>query len=530
MSTLPVVLYQAPHEKKAVERLVRFCKELDGTEVQVFTAPEPEGMRYPEVANWSFRYVAERMKGQAFIWIEADVSPLKAGWAAALSKEYERVGKEYLYAGHMNPPFDNFSGVGVQGPNAFDHAPIGFKSGGFDEFIVCAHPDKIGRTELIRHSYGTYDANGDVTLHEFPRDMGVIGDKAVLFHKDQKQGLLDVILPGRGYENIALNASTTGDAGDIFVMLATLKHTGKQCDVYLRDHSDTAGIVHRAHLVKPLIELQPYINSVRIWKRETLHWESEKFRRYGYINNGLNLAQNHAQAAIRDGFISSMPDVSEPWLSVDPDTSYAGRVVINRSPRYNNPQFPWGEVVRHFGSKLVFIGLAEEHARFCEAFGQVEYQSTKDFLQAARMIAGSDLFIGNQSACMTIAEGLKHPRIQEVCLTHPDCIYPGNTWAQYVADGVVNLPDGTVLEGKRLRTEKKTHITPPKGWQYAGYPACPVYELLVKEVAKRENLSTDEASERVYEFNANRCPDFFADHGERARLLKFQQALENSKS
>jgi hypothetical protein len=530
VSTLPVVLYQAPHEKKAVERLVRFCKELDGTEVQVFTAPEPEGMRYPEVANWSFRYVAERMKGQAFIWIEADVSPLKAGWAAALSKEYERVGKEYLYAGHMNPPFDNFSGVGVQGPNAFDHAPIGFKSGGFDEFIVCAHPDKIGRTELIRHSYGTYDANGDVTLHEFPRDMGVIGDKAVLFHKDQKQGLLDVILPGRGYENIALNASTTGDAGDIFVMLATLKHTGKQCDVYLRDHSDTAGIVHRAHLVKPLIELQPYINSVRIWKRETLHWESEKFRRYGYINNGLNLAQNHAQAAIRDGFISSMPDVSEPWLSVDPDTSYAGRVVINRSPRYNNPQFPWGEVVRHFGSKLVFIGLAEEHARFCEAFGQVEYQSTKDFLQAARMIAGSDLFIGNQSACMTIAEGLKHPRIQEVCLTHPDCIYPGNTWAQYVADGVVNLPDGTVLEGKRLRTEKKTHITPPKGWQYAGYPACPVYELLVKEVAKRENLSTDEASERVYEFNANRCPDFFADHGERARLLKFQQALENSKS
>ena len=530
MSTLPVVLYQAPHEKKAVERLVRFCKELDGTEVQVFTAPEPEGMRYPEVANWSFRYVAEHMKGQAFIWIEADVSPLKAGWAAALSKEYKRVGKEYLYAGHMNPPFDNFSGVGVQGPNAFDHAPIGFKSGGFDEFIVCAHPDKIGRTELIRHSYGSYDVNGDVTLHEFPRDMEVVGDEAVLFHKDQKQGLLDVILPGRGYENNALNASTTGDAGDIFVMLATLKHTGKQCDVYLRDHSDTAGIVHRTHLVKPLIEAQPYINSVRIWKRETLHWESEKFRRYGYINNGLNLAQNHAQAAIRDGFISSMPDVSEPWLSVDPDTSYAGRVVINRSPRYNNPQFPWGEVVKHFGSKLVFIGLVEEHARFCEAFGQVEYQSTKDFLQAARMIAGSDLFIGNQSACMTIAEGLKHPRIQEVCLTHPDCIYPSNTWAQYVADGVINLPDGTVLEGKRLRTEKKTRITPPKGWQYTGYPACPVYELLVNEVAKRENLPTDEASERVYEFNANRCPDFFADHSERARLLKFQKALENSKS
>lgn len=526
MNTLPVVLYQAPHEKKAVERLVRFCKELDGTEVRVFTAPEPENMRYPEVANWSFRYVAEQMKGKAFIWIEADASPLKAGWAAALSKEYERIGKEYLYAGHMNPPFDNFSGIGVQGPNAFDHAPIGFKSGGFDEFIVCAHPDKIGRTELIRHSYGSYDANGDATLHEFPRDMQVIGGEAVLFHKDQKQGLLNVVLPGRGYENNVLNASTTGDAGDIFVMLATLKHTGKQCDVYLRDHPDTAGIVHRAHLVKPLVEAQPYINSVRIWKRETLHWESEKFRRYGYINNGLCLAHNHAQAAIRDGFISSMPDVSEPWLSVDPDTTYRNRVIVNRSPRYNNPRFPWSEVVKHFGEMIVFIGLAEEHARFCEAFGQVEYQPTKDFLQAARMIAGSALFIGNQSACMTIAEGLKHPRIQEVCLTHPDCIYPGDTGAQYIADSVINLPDGTVLEGKRPRMEKKTHITPPKGWIYLN-GASPCFELLVREVAKRENLTIGEAEDVVYDANVERCPAFFADQGEQARLLKFQQALEN---
>ena len=528
MKNLPVVLYQAPHEKKAVERLVRFCKELDSTEVRVFTAPEPEGMRYPEVANWSFRYVAEQMKGQAFIWIEADASPLKAGWAATISEEYERIGKEYLYAGHMNPPFDNFSGIGVQGPNAFDHAPVGFKSGGFDEFIVCAHPEKIGRTELIRHSYGTYDANGDATLHEFPRDMSVIGDEAVLFHKDQKQGLLNAVLPGRGFENDALNVSTAGDAGDIFVMLATLKHTGKQCDVYLRDHPHTAGIVHRAHLVKPLVEAQPYINSVRIWKREPLHWESENFRRYRYINNGLNLAHNHAQAAVRDGFVSSMPDVSKPWLTVDPDTSYAGRVVVNRSPRYNNPRFPWKEVVKHFGERIIFIGLTEEYSKFCEQFGYVEYRLPPNFLEAARMIAGSDLFIGNQSACMTIAEGLKHPRIQEVCLTHPDCIYPGSTGAQYVADGVITLPDGTVLRGVRPKREKKIHTTPPGNWRYGG-GASPCFELLVREVAKRENLTIGDAEDAVYDANVERCPAFFADHGDQAQFLRVQQALENYK-
>lgn len=524
---LPIVLFQAPHERRAVERLVRFCRKLDGTEVRVFTAPEPEGMRYPEVANWSFRYVAEQMKGQAFIWIEADSPPLVAGWAQKITDEYHLVGKEYLYPAQLNPPFDNFTGIGVQGPNAFEHAPVGFTTGGFDEWIVTHYPELVGRTDLIRHSYGRYDANGDATLHEFPRDMAVIGDKAVLFHKDQKLSLLPITLPGQGFEDETLAVSSTGDIGDIIVMLATLKHTGKPCDVYLRDHPHTAGITHRMHLIKPLIEAQPYINSVRIWKRETLHWESEKFRPYGYVNNGNNLAHNHAQAAVRDKFISSMPDVSTPWLTVEPDTSYAGRVIINRTPRYDNSLFPWAEIVRHYGEKLLFIGLQDEWNRFCDAFGQVNYELPKNFLQVARMIAGCELFIGNQSSCMTVAEGLKHPRIQESSLDHPDCIYPGNTGAQYVGDGVVTLPDGTVLKGNRPPVDRKTHITPPQLWQYGSYPASPVFELLVCEVRVKEQVSEAEAANRVYTANVERCPRFFADASEQARMLRFQRAKEN---
>jgi hypothetical protein len=427
----------------------------------------------------------------------------------------------------MNPPFDNFTGIGVQGPNAFEHAPIGFTTGGFDEWIVTHYPERVGRTDLIRHSYGSYDANGDATLHEFPRDMAVIGDKAVLFHKDQKLSLLPIILPGEEFEDETLAVSSTGDIGDIIVMLATLKHTGKPCDVYLRDHPHTAGITHRMHLIKPLIEAQPYINSVRIWKRETLHWESERFRPYGFVNNGYNLAHNHAQAAMRDGFISSMPGVSTPWLTVEPDTAYAGRVIINRTPRYNNGLFPWAEIVRHYGARLLFIGLPDEWNRFCDAFGQVNFELPKSFLQVARMIAGCDLFIGNQSSCMTVAEGLKHPRIQESSLDHPDCVYPGNTGAQYVGDGVVTLPDGTVLKGKRPPTDRKTHITPPRLWQYGSYPASPTFELLVREVVVKEQVSEAEAANRVYEANAERCPAFFADHSEQVKMLRFQRAKDN---
>jgi hypothetical protein len=201
MNTLPIVLFRAPQEVMAVDRLSLFCKELDGTNMNVhFNDIEPAGMVYPEVANYCFRQTAYFYRGKPFIWIEADCVPLKAGWAQALTDEYYRQGKEYLYPLQFNPPHDVFAGIGVQGPNAYEHAPENEKRVGFDEVIVRQHPELIGRTELIRHSYGTYDEKGDVTLHEFPRDLDVVGDKAVLFHKDKKQGLMNIVLPGRGFE------------------------------------------------------------------------------------------------------------------------------------------------------------------------------------------------------------------------------------------------------------------------------------------------------------------------------------------
>ena len=54
---------------------------------------------------------------------------------------------------------------------------------------------------------------------------------------------------------------------------------------------------------------------------------------------------------------------------------------------------------------------------------EVIYTPTKNFLEVAQLIAGSKLFIGNQSAPYAVAEGLKHNSILEVTLPSPDCIY-----------------------------------------------------------------------------------------------------------
>ena len=46
------------------------------------------------------------------------------------------------------------------------------------------------------------------------------------------------------------------------------------------------------------------------------------------------------------------------------------------------------------------------------------------FCEAARVIKASSFFIGNQSVCNAIANGLHHPSLTEVCPYACDCILP----------------------------------------------------------------------------------------------------------
>ena len=52
----------------------------------------------------------------------------------------------------------------------------------------------------------------------------------------------------------------------------------------------------------------------------------------------------------------------------------------------------------------------------------VKYIEVNNALDVAKFIAGSKLFVGNQSSCKAIAEGLKHPRLVEVSRSWPDAM------------------------------------------------------------------------------------------------------------
>jgi hypothetical protein len=131
-------------------------------------------------------------------------------------------------------------------------------------------------------------------------------------------------------------------------------------------------------------------------------------------------------------------EINKPWIKVDPDPFTKNRIVFNRSHRYRNLKFPWEKILKHFGSRSVFIGTDKEHEDFCEIAGDIEYYKTESCLDVAKAIEGSDFFVGNQSSSFWIAAGLRKPLLQEVFTPAPNSIIPYEG-AWYCRDGNIDF-------------------------------------------------------------------------------------------
>lgn len=137
-------------------------------------------------------------------------------------------------------------------------------------------------------------------------------------------------------------------------------------------------------------------------------------------------------------------DISlDPWLNAEPDR--VSPIVINRASRWHGFDFPWRQVVETFHDEIVFIGLPEEHFAFQKEFGKVFFVPCEDLAQAAQIIAGADLYIGNQSACNAIANALGKRSVLEVCPYAPDCFVDRNR-SFFSLNGEVDIE----ADGKRL--------------------------------------------------------------------------------
>jgi ADP-heptose:LPS heptosyltransferase len=100
-----------------------------------------------------------------------------------------------------------------------------------------------------------------------------------------------------------------------------------------------------------------------------------------------------------------------PWLTVPETKKIPGRtVVINRTERWlpTTPSPQWAKWKSEgMEQAAVFVGLPNEYEEFKRVMGwDLPHYQTPNMLDIAEIIAGCDLFIGNQSSALAIAIGL----------------------------------------------------------------------------------------------------------------------------
>ena len=167
-------------------------------------------------------------------------------------------------------------------------------------------------------------------------------------------------------------------------------------------------------LFKPLLESQDYIHSVEFHTGQEVGVDLNAFR--------LRMRENHrretlAQMQLRSHGVPES-ELQEPWLRVNKRESYD--VIVNLTERYRNPQFPWREVYVKYGDRMGFVGTDKEHALFQQNVGTCPKVQTNSLLDLAQVIAGSKLFVGNQSLPLAIAHAMHHPTVCEMSRTGID--------------------------------------------------------------------------------------------------------------
>lgn len=174
-------------------------------------------------------------------------------------------------------------------------------------------------------------------------------------------------------------------------------------------------------LLKPLLEEQDYIRHVLPWQGQTIHVDLDELRQ---VNVGMPYGSIHRWPFYK--WPDMACDLSVPWLRIPrdylPHEELVDKVIVNRTSRYHNGFINYFFLQKH-QDRLVFAGMPDEHAAFCKEWElEIPHLKVDNFLQLAIAMKSCKFFLGNQSVCYGIAEGLKIPRLLEVCPFAPNVI------------------------------------------------------------------------------------------------------------
>lgn len=241
----------------------------------------------------------------------------------------------------------------------------------------------------------------------------------------------------------------SGDAGDVIYSLPVIKSLGGGVLFLSTDNrhpwpantrwAQSGGDPSWAGSLATLIDRQPYI-----WRTLFTHGfpfstdvDLNKFREF-YRTPRPEIWDSLFTLHCKAFDVKYAQD--EPWLQIEEVRRVEGRdIVVNRTERFLNPDFPWQDLVRKYGKRMVFLGTPVEHAKFAQ-FGTIPRVPTANLLEVAQVIAGGKLFIGNQSCPLSIAIGLGKNHVVEAWRKNANCRFNRKSQIHWL-EGPLTIPE-----------------------------------------------------------------------------------------
>ncbi len=226
----------------------------------------------------------------------------------------------------------------------------------------------------------------------------------------------------------------SGDLGDIIFSLPTIKALGGGI-LYLDPqgglneplvtwgngrYNQTRLNEQSIYNIKPLLELQPYIERIELLKPGIkVDYNLDRFRQH--------IGQACITKAHLDAFGQSAIWMKDPWLFLDTTRSYdvpARDILVVRTFRMHGNQAFWEMYPDEYIKRSVFVGAPKEYEIFNETFSfDIPFWDLKGILALAEAINGCSLFVSNQTLGHAIAEGFKKNLIQEVYRIAPISVF-----------------------------------------------------------------------------------------------------------
>lgn len=407
---------------------------------------------FPYGYNFRFETAARHIQNNRkmpWLWLDPRSVPMQKGWLREIEEAYFRAKKQFMGfpVNSANPTISPVAVYPATLPKFFYQRLISKRGTPFE--ISCADilSQNTHKTTLI---WAQPMIGGEVRC--LPQD---VPHGTVLVHTQAAKMLTAALrgepVPEQSKPVTSVTESVTtvlppsraayyhsGQLGDVIYALAAIKIAGggKLLLGPKQRKTSPAGnpIKEEAfQLIEPLLKEQPYLSSVTYssrypgtdnafdLNRYRNNWDDTELRKRTGISS---IAAIHAYTL---GCLEKFrPDVT--WLTVS-NPIRSGMFTVHRSERYHDDTFPWELIVSRYAGRLLFVGLPSEHKDFQRKFNcRTAYWNCLNFLDMARVIAGSFGFIGNQSFPMALALGLGQRVVQEVWEQSPDCVLIRNNF------------------------------------------------------------------------------------------------------